>query len=252
MSDTPMKTIEDAVRELGGVWPKSDPSSEVLVWIGSGWTAWRKDWAGKSFNDWYEVCTRAEFEECTRRLRNEPKPEDAPDWAGAWAQDNDGDWYWYEAVPRPSTTIAVFRSSGGKVIHAGRGKVIGSWYNTLRLRPKENKVEDINSWYKRGEFPPVGTVCEMLSSNYWQKVKIVGWDGGDIVIASDIIEGRYRGLVPGQSDFRFRPLQTERERWVEKAYDIYAKQAPSHSETWTDVLKRIYDAGLAKMPEDNR
>ena len=67
-----MKTIEDAVRELGGVWPKSDPSSEVLVWIGSGWTAWKKDWDGKEFHDWYEICTRDEFEECTRRLRNEP------------------------------------------------------------------------------------------------------------------------------------------------------------------------------------
>ena len=249
MSDTPLKTIEDAVRELGGVWPESVPSSEVLVWIGSGWTAWKKDWAGKSFNDWYEVCTRDEFEECTRQLRNEPSWNDAPDWAVAKAQDGDGMWCWYEAVPRPGESTFMIMSMGG-VRLARKGEVIGDWRQTLRLRPKEKKMENKNDWYERGEFPPVGTLCEVLYDGVWEQTKIIGWDDEFIVVTTEWDEiQNYDGLCAEPSDFR--PIQTERERWIGVAARIVIGAQP-HAEPWPDTLARlarIYDAGLAKKLE---
>ena len=50
------------------------------------------------------------------------------------------------------------------------------------------------------------------------------------------------------SEMRFRPLQTERERWLEKAVAFADKTR--YTDLWVDVMGRIYDAGLAKMPED--
>ena len=116
-----MKTIEDAVRERGGVWP-FESGLHNLLYIDKG--------------RFHPLCTRTEFEDCAQRLRNEPSWKDAPSWAVAKAQDgNSGKWYWYEVVPLPSTTTEVFRLLGGRTSYAGEGEVIGGWYNTLRLRP---------------------------------------------------------------------------------------------------------------------
>ena len=232
-----MKKIEDAVRELGGVWPSDDADAVYLYKIHNIHIA-----LGLPGGTALYICTRTEFEECTRRLRNEPSWDDAPDWAVAKAQDSDGEWYWYEAVPRPAAS--TFMSNKIKIKLADKGEVVGDWRDTLRLRPEEKKAESKDDWHEHGELPPVGTVCEMLSGDYWQKVKIVGWDGGDIVIASHKIEGRYRGLVPRQSDFR--PLQTERERWVAAAQQAIGCEHNAHRH----MLGQLYDADLAKMPED--
>ena len=311
-----IKTIEDIVRELGGVWPSGESTETHLYKFADGRYAYVAGLPGWSSGTSQYICTCTEFEECAKILRNEPSWKDAPAWAVAKAQDSDGGWYWYEFVPRLSTASpAKSKLSGSKrgrrVIYAGKGEVIGDWKQTLRLRPKnkEKQMEDKkqmnaseavygfaswltcrkdkvcfsstddsgiaadlvkefcsanalpeisdkwpdnlahpgdkNDWHKRGEFPPAGTVCEMLSGNYWKEVKIVGWGGENVVIASDEIVGRYRGLCAEPSDFR--PIQTGRERWIEQATAFFTSRGfcPNKHD-----LGACYDAGLAKMPED--
>ena len=318
-----MKTIEDAVRELGGVWPGNNPKEVYLYKLQYGrYVASAYDQSRAPY-----ICTRYGFEECAKRLRNEPDWKDAPDWAVAKAQDSAGEWYWYEVVPRPNT--AMFKGLPGKSKYAGDGEVIGDWRDTFKLRPEEKKMEeqagqttvdenlykdviryrylrdednwgqddddawaqlgelhagqfddfvdarmmaiedefvkrvnDLQSaptedWHVKGEFPPVGTVCEYTAigqdgkvaiiPGHWYRGTIIAYHDGYVWTSDNVIRDN---VIRRLSSTQFRPLKTERERWVEKAYDIYIKEAPPHPETWTDVLKRIYDAGLAKMPED--
>ena len=235
------KTIEDVVRKSGGVWPKrllSKGSIGVMLWLDS--------------DGGITVCTRTEFEECARRLRNEPSFADHPD-AKCFVQDDDGRWY------KNTETNNVRPRQRGWVCSEGyfrpvwdyvqKGEVIGDWKQTLRLRSEEKKMEDKNDWYKKGEFPPVGTVCKLRFATNAEIVVTITYVGDGVLCYRDEKGMEY---AVASNDVEFHPLQTERERWVEKAYDIYVKEAPTHSETWTDVLKRIYDAGLAKMPEDKQ
>ena len=134
-----MKTIEEKVRLHMGVWPFSD-EFHTMYWYAIG-----KYYTTNPDNA--EIfCSRYDFEECAKKLRNEPDWKDAPDWAVAKAQDSAGEWYWYEVVPRPNT--AMFKGFPGKSKYAGDGEVIGDWRDTLKLRPEEKKMEDKNDWLK--------------------------------------------------------------------------------------------------------
>ena len=209
-----MKKIEDAVRRLGGVWPSDDADAVYLYRIDDRYIA------GLPGGTALHICTRTEFEECTRRLRNEPSLDDAPDWAVAKAQDNDGWWYWLSAT----------------------GEAIGDWKQTLRLRPEEKKVESKDDWHEKGEFPPVGTVCEVVYDGTWEQTKIIGWDDDKIVFTTPFDDiTSYDGIVANPNIFR--PLQTERERWVEMA-----RKATFEADEKQNYYEAIYDAGLAKMP----
>ena len=227
-----MKEIEDAVRELGGVWPSDDVDAVYLYKIHNRHIA-----LGHPGCTALYICTRAEFEECTRRLRNEPSWNDAPDWAVAKAQDGDGMWCWYEDVPRPGES--TFMWSRGAVRFAVKGEVIGDWRDTLRLRPEEKKVESKDDWYKRGEFPPVGTVCEVFP--YWHVCESIAPHQNGMVMHD---RNNYEYFLANKNT-RFRPLQTERDRWIEAAQKVIGCDPNAHRH----MLGQLYDAGLAKMPE---
>ena len=101
---------------------------------------------------------------------------------------------------------------------------------------------DKNDWYTKGEFPPVGTVCEMRRPGE-------GFAKGSLMYHSaELCVWRFMSsaeiaLKPDQCEFR--PLQTERERWI-KAAQLAIDMPLDHAE----ILGEIYDKGLAKMPGD--
>ena len=240
-----MKKIEDAVQELGGVWPGYDVDAVYLYKIDNRYIA------GLPGGTALHICNLTEFVECTRRLRNEPSFDDHPD-AKCFVQNADGRWY------KNSTSMDVkpgiegwlhrhWLSSDNDSAHGWyelqKGEVIGDWRDTLRLRPEEKKMEEKNNWYERGEMPPVGAVCEVMYDRVWEQTKIIGWDDEFIVVTTEwdeILD--YDGLCAEPSDFR--PLQTERERWVEMA-----RKATFEADEKQNYYEAIYDAGLAKMPE---
>ena len=232
-----MKAIEDAVRALGGVWPSHELAEMYLYQFTGGRYA-----AGLSGGTARYICTRFEFYECDRRLRNEPSWDDAPDWAMAKAQDNDGWWHWYShKLLRTSKATGVwqYNSTPGRYLRATQGEVIGDWKRTMELRPEEEeKVESKDDCHEKGEFPPFGT---MVSYPTGSGVLLLPPDDVDVVVVLEM-RGDRAGQYKRVASNAIRPLQTERERWIEAAQK--ALFLPSAR------LGEIYDAGLAKMPED--
>ena len=232
-----MRIVKDAVRELGGVWPGYDVDAVYLYRIDDRYIA------GLPGGTAPYICTREEFEQCARRLRNEPSWDDAPNGAVAKAQDSGGEWYWYgDKLLRTSKATGVwqYNSTPGRYLRATQGEVIGDWKRTMELRPEEeDKVEDENDWHKRGELPPVGTVCEVFP--YWHVCESIAPHQNGMVMHD---RNNYEYFLATKNT-RFRPLQTERERWI-KAAQLAIDMPLDHAE----MLVEIYDKGLAKMSED--
>lgn len=96
-----------------------------------------------------------------------------------------------------------------------------------------------NGWYERGELPPIGTECEfyqgMLGWNRCKIAAVVFRDGGKSCIAQ--LENDW-GLSRETS--RFRPLKTEREKFVERL----DKEWQSRNKSLSDFFAEQYDKGL--------
>ena len=179
-----MKKIEDAVRDLCGAWPSDDADAVYLYRIDDRYIA------GLPGGTALHICTRTEFEECTRRLR-----------------------------------------------------------------PEDEKVESKDDWYNRGQRPPVGTICEMTHPGLpgWLTVEILLYrdsalapSGKAVVVCAESEEEWPMGVaaININKQLDFRPLRTEREQWVDAA-----TKAAVGSLNHAEFLGRLYDAGLAKMPE---
>lgn len=59
---------------------------------------------------------------------------DGWDWA---AQDEDGRWYWYRVVPRPSPSSGVWRSHSSQQRFALQAEPEPRWLESLSRRPPE-------------------------------------------------------------------------------------------------------------------
>ena len=59
-----------------------------------------------------------------------PSWDDAPEWANWLAQDENGEWYWYEDMPVKRTNYWIVEDCK----HAGAN--VDNWKNTLEERPK--------------------------------------------------------------------------------------------------------------------
>ena len=276
-----MKTLEDAVRELGGVWP-FEWSDRVMYWDKYHEKYAARSRGGDSNTTYlnYRVCTRYEFEACTRRLRNEPSWKDAPDWAVAKAQDGDGEWFWYKNIPKPSSNASHWNGGTTKqTLFASKGEVIGDWCDTLRLRPEEKKVEDkphlcntcvsretcevSKNWIRdklrscamyvgKNKLPPVGAEFEFSRDGIkWEELVMLFNDGITFLVASKTCptaRWHYDCNYPG---LRFRPSQTERERLIQAVLHVISEKAEGRvSAPIKLIVESLADAGMLKMPED--
>ena len=115
-------------------------------------------------------------------------------------------------------------------------------------REKMQKQQD-NSWHERGEFPPVGAICEMIDDkNTWLECEVISHKDGSCI-----------GWIPSRKapfytydKSEFRPLRTEREKAIDEmvanignefkfeGYDLHTRITRSLSEF-------IYDAGYRKV-----
>ena len=149
-------------------------------------------------------------------------------------------------VDTTDTLLSSYRKALEKVLDdSENGVVPKSHLEDIEELFGAEQMRNKNDWHKRGEFPPVGTVCEYkLSDCHWYAVEITAVaKHGLCFVRLGTSDEKY---VPSSSS-KFRPLQTERERWIEMAADIVIDAQP-YAEPWPDVLARVYDAGLAKMP----
>ena len=230
-----MKTIEEVVRLHRGVWPFNSGYDAVY------WDRTLSCSAAYLTPYSVKICTREEFEQCARRLRNEPSWDDAPDWAVSLAQDSDGSWYWYESSVYPCGHEWGDPHKCKRIRYACDGEVIGDWRDTLRLRPDDEKVEDKSDWHTRCELPPIGTMVSYLTG---QGVLLLPPDAAGLVVVQELkggASGRYKRVAM----HAIRPLPDERERWIAAAQQAIGCEPNAHRH----MLGQLYDAGLAKMPE---
>lgn len=120
-------------------------------------------------------------------------------------------------------------------------------------------------WNGEG-LPPVGTVCELsdeteflslhtgrvITKPLGEKVAVAGHatrlDNEVVCVVIQPVYDMDCGFAVGNHELMVNPLRTKREKWIDKAVDaIGGKQAIINTEA---VLRKLYDAGLAKDIEE--
>ena len=106
-----------------------------------------------------------------------------------------------------------------------------------------SKPEVNNSWYERGELPPVGTTCEMIDDkNTWLECEVISHKDGSCI-----------GWIPSRkapfytydkSDFR--PIRTEREKAIDEMANLIARSVFGSAKCQAE---KLYDAGYRKVSQ---
>ena len=107
-------------------------------------------------------------------------------------------------------------------------------------RDKMQKQQD-NSWYERGEFPPVGCECEVREVNGWIRTFIVGFDGDGYCVYTTPWSGDAGYYNGDNCPERFRPLSTEREKAIDAACEAIGCVVGGRL-----ITGLLYDAGMLK------
>ena len=126
----------------------------------------------------------------------------------------------------------------------------GEWHcNRVHKSDEKEIVERVTEWGGKG-YPPVGIECEFKhsfeSDEHYQKCYIVGEIKDGVKVCHNYSNGTLFFAFPC---FQFRPIRTERDRWVESAHKI--ANDDSGSATFR-AIGMIYDAlksGTLKAPE---
>jgi hypothetical protein len=109
-----------------------------------------------------------------------------------------------------------------------------------------------NEWFGRGELPPVGLLCEFTWGNQteWHDCMRIDEDN---VAFKWFAEWRIKQLCNAPSN-TFRPIRTEREKAIEAAAQAFhARCIVDYSgQPFLDGLGALYDAGLLRLPEDEK
>lgn len=105
-----------------------------------------------------------------------------------------------------------------------------------------------NSWYEKGELPPVGTECEVLRASGWNRCEIKAHmkEAGNTCAVYQM----YNSWGFDSNHERYRPIKTEREIAIEdlKKTVVYSSESIlSLSGTAAkQIATALYDAGYRK------
>lgn len=122
--------------------------------------------------------TRAQWQAARDELSGKPEWSDAPEWANWLAQDEDGEWWWFEGEPKLDSDCFYCHSK--REDQASIGRVLGDWRNTLERRPENHSVEPTEKVWRGPDdgLPPVGMVIEAWFDDgrrCWHKAHVVGY-----------------------------------------------------------------------------
>lgn len=116
-----------------------------------------------------------------------------------------------------------------------------------RYKPKETKLETDNSWYERGELPPVGVKCEMKLDDDWIFCKLIGYDEDKPIFKLELPKGGgFEITYLPCTGCKFRPIKTEREKFVEAARNCFNQS--DKNKVLSSIAEALYDAGF-RAPE---
>lgn len=246
---------------------------EKLEWLARNRHEWTKDypflgvrvdhngiiysWPSDRLNE--STFTSKEWLSMREKLQNKPSWDCIPLWAEFMAQLPNGQWEAYSSMPEHGISWMLNVSDGKSQVSStiGSGIVLGDWRDTLEKRPelssKNNDVrnhEDVppskpqdNSWYDRGELPPVGCECEVFVSDEskWMNFEVIAIRDGYV------LGWCHEGLCGFQSSEKseFRPLRTDREKAIDAAMnEIKVEDGFIYSSR--SIIEKLYDAGMLK------
>ena len=106
-----------------------------------------------------------------------------------------------------------------------------------------------DSWHERGELPPVGIECETHAPGYgWEKVWVVAKHAFEdrVIISEHKGQGKLRY---GKAE-DFRPIKSERERFVEAASDVIrGTSVVITGSAQLEICAALFDAGFRAPSE---
>lgn len=126
------------------------------------------------------------------------------------------------------------------------------WCRTTAFRIVDERYNPVESvpeklWHEKDELPPVGVECEVynhdLGSNAaWEKCTIL-WVGKTKCVYES--ESCYERVVDisGPNYAEFRPLRTEREKFVDSIRQIIYKDANITQGESKELANKLYNAG---------
>jgi len=96
-----------------------------------------------------------------------------------------------------------------------------------------------NSWHERGELPPVGVECVIFPR--CSKARIT-YMGNGVACYVDLSNGLEYSCAT--SSFEFSPMKSEREKFVEAAFEVLVSKGFAPQSEDADYFYALYDAGF--------
>jgi hypothetical protein len=154
---------------------------------------------------------QSQWQAARDELSGKPEWSDAPEWANWLAQDEDGEWWWFEGEPKLDSDCFYCHSK--REDQASIGRVLGDWRNTLERRPENHSVEPTEKVWRGPEdgLPPVGIECEFHHPDFgWTGCTVVGHFRHEAICTPN--GGNYYGGMAEE----FRPIRSEEDKAVEE------------------------------------
>lgn len=113
----------------------------------------------------------------------------------------------------------------------------------VEMESESEMTINVSDWYKNGELPPVGEVCEAYVGRppKWIETEIVAHKGGFFIgWCNSLMKACQGNWVDG-----LRPLRTEREKEIDEMVDVITdgRDSPLYV---IKIATKLYDAGYRK------
>ena len=111
-------------------------------------------------------------------------------------------------------------------------------------------TEQDNSWYERGELPPIGCECEIKHKcwNVFERFTVVAITKEYVIVEDDSVVAREQHYH--LHDMTFRPLSTEREKAIDEMVGILKAKFNRPGVDGIavfDIVNELYAAGYRKV-----
>ena len=246
--------IDNAVVRFKGKWPICDPTNLNVL-------QYAPDLDGTTYYPYYfdyahehnDLCTREEFDQRARELgwvngyqwgveypTNGKKPD----------------------LPAESLKLELKNRHFDTVVQSCDSNFV-NWENvkSFRIVDERHKPKDEsssnpqldNSWHERGELPPVGVNCEAKLNGEWMPVFVVGKNSKGYLVFEPLFDWGFSYDSYGNDALNFRPIKSDRERFIDAALDGFDKVSDEFPPAKNDWLKKLFggmfDAGF-RAPSD--
>lgn len=153
---------------------------------------------------------------------------------------------WWHKWPRYLPFVLMSKIRDGCAISDSASSEFG-YYKVTRKewqRERDKMQKQDNSWYERGELPPVGCVClYVISGRCTYEVEITAHTKLGICFVE--VGKPFENYVSKTAgNHRFFPLRTEREKAIDEMADLISKSVFGSAKCQAE---KLYDAGYRKQ-----